>query len=172
MRARGSYLQSCAFGCGNELAARAVHLDTEFAYVFTDLRASLYDGLVHFVFYLINDVRGSGGDKLHDVGAQLACRGVNDLELFFDADSEAVSHEVALRMAVILAGDCSSDIIPSRRGKYTRGQAVELAAGRMGGRINKKGQTQMSVPWVPSSNRRSNLTSMLYFQLQNMRMCP
>jgi hypothetical protein len=35
---------------------------------------------------------------LHDMRAQLAGGGINDLKFFFNADGEAVSHGVALRI--------------------------------------------------------------------------
>jgi hypothetical protein len=38
------------------------------------------------------------------VRTQRAGRGVNDLKLFFNTDSEAVSHGVALRMALVSLG--------------------------------------------------------------------
>ncbi len=60
--------------------------------VLANVAAGFDDGLVHFELDLVGDAGGSGGDELHDVGAQRAGGGVNDLEFFFDADGEAVSH--------------------------------------------------------------------------------
>ena len=97
----GGDLQSNAFGGGDELAARAVHFDAELADVFADFGSSLDDGLVHLAFYLFSDSGRSGRNQLHDVRTQRAGSGVNNLELFFDTDGEAVSHDVALRMAVV-----------------------------------------------------------------------
>src|ERR1700741_75966 len=99
MRARGGHLKSCAFGSGDQLAARAVHLDAQLADVLADARAGLDDGLVQLVLHLLCNVRGSCGDELADMRTQFASRWINDLEFFFDADGEAVSHGVALRVA-------------------------------------------------------------------------
>src|SRR6266851_4916928 len=46
----------------------------------------------------LDDVRRSGRDELHYVGAELTGGGVNDLKFFFYADGKAVSHGVALRV--------------------------------------------------------------------------
>ena len=56
---------------------------------------------MHLAFYLFRDGRRGGRNQLHDVRTERAGGGVNDLELFFDTDGEAVSHGVALRMAVV-----------------------------------------------------------------------
>jgi hypothetical protein len=101
MSAGGGDLQSNAFGGGDELAARAVHFNAQLADVFADFGARLDDGLVHLAFYLFRDGRRGGRNQLHDVRTERAGGGVNDLELFFDTDGEAVSHGVALRMAVV-----------------------------------------------------------------------
>src|SRR2546421_12818803 len=100
MRACGGHLKSRAFGSGDQLAARAVHFDAQLAHVLADARAGLHDGLVQLVLHLLRDVRGSGGDELADMRTQFAGRWINDLEFFFDADGEAVSHGVALRVAL------------------------------------------------------------------------
>ena len=104
MSACCSDLQSRALGGGHKLATRAMHFYAQFAHVFADARAGLDDGLVHFVLNLVDDVRRRGGNKLHDVRPQRASSRVNNLELFFDTDGEAVSHEVALRMDLALLG--------------------------------------------------------------------
>src|ERR1700722_8129260 len=101
MGAGGGDLQSNALSRGYELAARAVHFDAQLADVFADLRAGLDDGLVHLVLYLLDNVRGGRGDELHDVRAQRAGCGIDNLEFFFDNYGEAVSHGVALRTAVV-----------------------------------------------------------------------
>ncbi len=98
MRAGGSDLQAGALGGGDQLAARAMHLDAQLAHVFANLRAGLDDRLVHLVFDLLDDVRRSGGNELHDVRAELTRGRVNDLKFFFYADGKAVSHGVALRI--------------------------------------------------------------------------
>src|SRR5260370_39549252 len=99
MRACGRHLEPGAFGGRDQLAARAVHLDARLADVFADARAGFDDGLVQLVLHLLGNVRGRRGDDLADVRAQLARRGINDLELFFNADGESVSHGVALRVS-------------------------------------------------------------------------
>ena len=104
MSACCSDLQAGALGGGHKLATRAMHFDAQLAHVFADARAGLDDGLVHFVLNLVDDVRRRGGNKLHDVRPERASSRVNNLELFFDTDGEAVSHEVALRMDLALLG--------------------------------------------------------------------
>src|SRR5712664_1888056 len=98
VRAGGGDLQAGALGSGDQLTARAVHFDAQLADVFANFRAGLDDGLVHLVLDLLDDVRRSGGDELHYVGAELTGGGVNDLKFFFYADGKAVSHGVALRV--------------------------------------------------------------------------
>src|SRR5882724_6067772 len=97
MGARGSYLQTRAFSCSYQFAACAVHFDAQLADIFADARTGFHDGLVHFVFDLIEDIRRGRGDQLHHVRAQLARHRIYDLKFFLDADGEAVSHGVALR---------------------------------------------------------------------------
>src|SRR5216684_1270972 len=80
------------------LAGGAVHFDAQLADVFANFRAGLDDGLVHLVLDLLDDVRRSGGDELHYVGAELTGGRVDDLKFFFYADGKAVSHGVALRV--------------------------------------------------------------------------
>ncbi len=99
VRARSCHLKSGAFGGGDEFAARAVHLNAQLADVVADARAGLYDRLVQLVLHLLGNVRGSRGDQLADVRTQFAGRRINDLEFFFDADGEAVSHGMALRVS-------------------------------------------------------------------------
>jgi hypothetical protein len=99
--AGGGNLQSNALSGGHKFAARTMHFDAQLADVFADFGTGLDDRLVHLVFDLFDDVRRSGRNKLHDVRAQRAGSGVNDLKLFFNTDGEAVSHGVALRMAVV-----------------------------------------------------------------------
>ena len=99
VRACRGNLESCAFRRGDELATCAMHFDAQLADVFADARAGFDDGLVQLMLHLLRDVRGSRGDELADVRTQFARRGINDLEFFFDADGEAVSHGVALRVA-------------------------------------------------------------------------
>src|SRR6476661_1559110 len=65
--AGGGNLQTHAFCCSHELAPRTVHFDAQLADVFAYFCAGLDDGLVHLVFNLVNDVRRSGGNKLHDM---------------------------------------------------------------------------------------------------------
>src|SRR5258706_2538620 len=96
--AGGRDLQAGALGGGDQLASRAMHLDAQLAHVFANLRAGLDDRLVHLVFDLLDDVRRSGGNELHDVRAELTRGRVNDLKFFFYADGKAVSHGVALRI--------------------------------------------------------------------------
>src|SRR5216684_6957881 len=94
----GGDLQAGALGSGDQLAARAVHFDAQLADVFANFRAGFDDGLVHLVLDLLDDVRRSGGDKLHDMRAELTGGRVDALKFFFYADSKAVSHGVALRV--------------------------------------------------------------------------
>src|SRR5450432_610321 len=108
MGAGGGYLQANAFGGGDQLTAGAVHFDAELADVFADFGAGLDDGLVHLVLDLLDDIGRGGGDELHYMRAQFARRGIDDLEFFFYADGEAVSHEVALRIGLDLLGDCEA----------------------------------------------------------------
>src|SRR5712692_2520325 len=98
MRAGGGDLQTGAFGSGDQLASRAVHFDAQLADVFTNFRAGFDDGLVHRLLDLLDDIRRSRGNELHDMRAELTGGGVNDLKFFFYADSKAVSHGVALRV--------------------------------------------------------------------------
>src|SRR5713226_178660 len=98
VRAGGGDLQAGALGGGDQFAARAVHFDAQLTDVFANLRAGLDDGLVHLVLDLLDDIRRSGGDELHDMRAELTCGGVDDLKFFFYADGKAVSHGVALRI--------------------------------------------------------------------------
>src|SRR5579863_6903731 len=100
MSASGGNLQAGALGRGHQFATRSVHFDAKLANVFADTGAGFDDGLVHLVFYLLDDVRRSGGNELHDVRTQRASSGVNDLKLFLDTDGKAVSHGVALRMGL------------------------------------------------------------------------
>src|SRR5580704_19499995 len=104
MRAGCGDLQSDAFGRRDEFAASAVHLGAQFADVLADLRSGLDDRLMHLVFHLLDDVGRGGRDELQHVRTQFACSGINDLEFFFDADCEAVSHRTALRFALGLTG--------------------------------------------------------------------
>jgi hypothetical protein len=76
-----------------------VHLDAKLADGFADARAGFDDGLVQFWLDLLGNVRGSLGDELTDVRAQFARRWIDDLEFFFDADGEAVSHGASFRIA-------------------------------------------------------------------------
>src|SRR2546428_114376 len=85
---------SYALRRGHELATCAMHFDAQLADVFADARAGFDDGLVQLMLDLFRNVRGSRGDELADVRTQLARRGINDLEFFFNADGEAVSHGV------------------------------------------------------------------------------
>ncbi len=95
MCARGGHLKSSAFGGGYQFASRAVHFDAQLANVLADPGSRLDDGLVQFVLHLLGDVGRSRGNNLADMRAQFARRGINDLEFFFNADGEAVSHGVA-----------------------------------------------------------------------------
>src|SRR5271169_476052 len=133
MGASGGNLQSHTLCRGDEFAARAVHFDAQLADVFADFGAGLDDRLVHLVFDLLDDVRRSGRNKLHDVRSQSAGCGVNDLKLFFNTDSEAVSHGVALRMAVVLLGTS---------------QAVSYPAGEKNTRIVKTRQALSMRPTI------------------------
>jgi hypothetical protein len=119
MRAGGGDLQSSALGRGYQFTARAMHFDAQLADVFADFGAGFDYGLMHFVFHLLDDIRRSGGNKLHDVRTQRAGCRVNDLELFFNTDSEAVSHGVALRMALVSLGT-SRAVSYSAGGENTR----------------------------------------------------
>jgi hypothetical protein len=58
---------------------------------------------VQLVLDLLGNVWRSRGDELADVRTQLARCGIDDLKFLFDTDGEAVSHEVALRIAVFSA---------------------------------------------------------------------
>src|ERR1700759_2323590 len=100
MRARGGDLQSDALGRGDELTARTKHLVAEFADVFADLRSGLDDRLMHLVFHLLDNVGRGRRDELQHVRTQFTRRRINDLEFFFDAYREAVSHWTALRFAL------------------------------------------------------------------------
>src|SRR6267378_594584 len=116
MRACGGDLQAGALGGSNQFATGAMHFDAQLADVFTNFRAGLDDGLMHFVLDLFDDVRRSGGDELHHVRAELAGSGINDLKFFFYADGEAVSHGVALRDLKLWG--LLARIIPRWCGKY------------------------------------------------------
>ena len=109
-------MQADALGGSNQFATCAMHLDAKFADVFANFRAGLDDGLMHFVLDLFDDVRRSGGDKLHHVRAELAGSGINNLKFFFYADGEAVSHGVALRDLELWG--LLARIIPRWCGKY------------------------------------------------------
>src|SRR5881396_1857832 len=78
--------------------------NAKLAHVFADARAGLNDGLMQLVFYLLRDVRRSRRDELANVRTQFARRGINDLELFLDADSEAVSHGLGPLDLLVLSG--------------------------------------------------------------------
>jgi len=69
-----------------------MHFNAQLADALADARAGFHNGLMQLVFHLLGNIRGSCGNKLADVRTQLARRRVNDLELFLDADGEAVSH--------------------------------------------------------------------------------
>ena len=56
------------------------------------LRADLDDRLVHLALDLIAERRRARREQLGDVRAQLPGLGIDDLELFLDADGEAVCH--------------------------------------------------------------------------------
>src|SRR5207302_9605520 len=112
MGAGGGDLQPGTFGGGYEFTAGAVHFDAQVADGVADARAGFHDGLVHLALNLLEDVRGSGGDQLHDVGAQFARLGIDDLKLFFYTDGEAVSHGAALRSGLGSNSGTGSDIIP------------------------------------------------------------
>ena len=101
MRAGGGDLQANALRGGDEFTTRAVHFDAQLADVLANFGARLDDGLMHLAFYLLRDTGRGGRNQLHDVGTERAGGGVNNLEFFFDTDGEAVSHDEALRMAVV-----------------------------------------------------------------------
>src|SRR3989442_742834 len=101
--ARGGDLEPGAFGSAAKLAARAMHFDAQLAHVIADARAGFDDVLVQLVLDLLSNVRRSGGEELADVRTQLARCGIDDLKFLFDTNGEAVSHEVALRIAVFSA---------------------------------------------------------------------
>src|SRR5882724_5648353 len=104
VRAGCRYLQTRPFGGGDQLAARAMHFNAQLADVLADARAGFDDGLVQFVFHLLCDVRRSRGNQLADVRTQFARRWINDLEFFFDADGEAVSHGNGPLVQLVLLG--------------------------------------------------------------------
>src|SRR5437867_3854007 len=141
MRACGRHLEPGAFGGGDEFPARAVHFNAKLAHVFADARAGLNDGLMQLVFYLLRDVRRSRRDELANVRTQFARRGINDLELFLDADSEAVSMDLALWICWSCRGLRSSYHTATRR-------KIHQCRVRAGPQFvsNGKGQTGMSVP--------------------------
>ena len=62
------------------------------AHVLADRRADLDDRLVHLALDLVAERRRSRREQLADVRAQLPRGGVDDLELFLDADGEPVGH--------------------------------------------------------------------------------
>src|SRR5260370_33551455 len=98
VRAGGGDLQAGALGSGDQLTAGTMHFDAQLADVFANFRAGFDDGLVHLVLDLLDDVRRSGGDKLHDIREEPTGARVDDLKFFFYADSKAVSPGVALRV--------------------------------------------------------------------------
>src|SRR6266436_7291572 len=102
MRARCRHLEPGALGGGDQFAARAMHFNAQLADVLADARPRLDDGLVQLVFDLLRNIRRSRRDELGDMRTQLARRGINDLELFLDANGEAMSHGAALW----IAGSC------------------------------------------------------------------
>ena len=112
MCACSRHLQPGAFRCGNQLAARAMHLDAQIADAVANPRARFHDGLVQLGLDLFRDVRRSLGNQLADVRTQLARRRINNLKFFFDADGEAVSHVCWPSGVRELVGDFAVGIIP------------------------------------------------------------
>ncbi len=98
MRSRCGNLQAGAFRGGHQLSPRAMHLNAQIADTVADARARLHDGLVQLGLDLFGYVRRCLRNELGDVRTQLAGRRINDLKFFFDADGEAVSHALAIRM--------------------------------------------------------------------------
>jgi hypothetical protein len=54
---------------------------------------------VKFVLHLFGDAWRSGGNELTDMRTKFTGGRVDDLEFFFDTDSEAVRHSLSLRQA-------------------------------------------------------------------------
>src|SRR5207302_7434039 len=142
MRACSRDLQSRAFRGGDEFAARAMHFNAQLADVLADARTRLDDGLMQFVLHLLCDIRRSRGDELADVRTQLARRGINDLELFLDANGKAVSHGFGPLDLLGPVGDFEFRIIPRRGAKYTNAAYRQARCWFQ----TRKGQTEMSVP--------------------------
>src|SRR5260370_1789669 len=112
-------MKSGAFGSGDQFAARAMHFETQLADVLANARAGFDDRLMQLVLELLGHIRGSWGYDLANMRTQFACCGINDLEFFFDADSEAVSHEAAFRFFGLVGG-VELRIIPRGVENYTR----------------------------------------------------
>ena len=91
MGARGRDLQAAAFGRADQFAARAAHIDIEFAHVLANFRADFDDGLVHLRLHLLAKF-GGGRHQFGHVRTQLARGGIHNLKFFFDADGEPVIH--------------------------------------------------------------------------------
>ena len=76
----------------DQLVADPENLVAQLGDVGTDPRADLDDRLVHLPLDLIAEGRGRGGEQCDDVRPELPRLRVDDLELLFDAQREAV-HE-------------------------------------------------------------------------------
>ena len=92
MSAGSGDVQSGAVSGGNQFVAGTVHFNAQFVDIFANVGARFDDGLMHFVLDLVGDARGGRGNELHDVRTQRTGGRIDDLEFFFDADSETVSH--------------------------------------------------------------------------------
>src|SRR5205807_6904651 len=101
-------LQARAFCRGYQFSPRAVHFNAQIADAVANPRARFDDGLVQLGLDLFDDVRRGLGNELADVRTQFASRRIDDLEFFFDANSEAVSHGLALRGARADRDFCAS----------------------------------------------------------------
>ena len=92
MRAGGGDREADPLGRARELAAVAEDLLAQLADVGADLRADLDDRLVHLALDLLAQHRRARRQELGHVRPQFSALGVDDLELLFDAEREAV-HE-------------------------------------------------------------------------------
>jgi hypothetical protein len=90
MRPGGGDAQADALGALRQLATDPADLVFEFRDVAADSRADFDDRLVQLALDLIAERGGASGQQLRDVRAQRAGVGLDELELFREADREGV----------------------------------------------------------------------------------
>ena len=94
VRAGRGHGEARAIGGCAELAAHPQHFALELQHVRANGRAQFDDGLMHFPLDLIAQRQGARGEQLAHVGTKRPGGGVDDLELFFDANGEPMRHAV------------------------------------------------------------------------------